>query len=146
MTKLVPFHPVHLSGLTNMLECYEEPQMLVDSILKIYGAPGSYIWTLLSLRGEVVAVFGGLAHLHVANAWAAATKLVKDYPVAYHKALKEIIEYFETELGTIRIQSAVDVDNQPAIRQHLKMGFVNEGVMRKNGPKGQDQILFARVR
>lgn len=139
------FSPKHLKNL-DVLECFKGEPGLFDSVLDIYEAPGSYVRTLFSVRGEVLAVFGGLTNMYkTMSVWTIADKKIKDYPITYHKALKNQMDLWIERLGLIRLQSVVEADNVVALKQHKKWGFEVEGTMRKSSWRETDQILLARV-
>lgn len=138
------FDPSHLD-LIDPLDWFLEDVNIRQNILDINGAPGCYLNSVFSLRGDCVAVIGGLANGRALNVWAYVSKSVEKYPILYHKALRDQINYWIEELRLIRVQSVVLRDNYRAINQHVSLGFVIEGVMRKSSYSGLDQVLLARV-
>ena len=129
----------------DMLDCYLRDTGTVEFVMGLYEASEHYLRTLLSVRGDVVAVFGGLIEGRNMSVWAAVDKLVSKYPVLYHRTIKEDIERMAYENNILRVQSIIFADNERAYRQHLMWGFSPEGVLKKRGPGGEDQVMFARI-
>lgn len=144
MINVVPFKPEHIIHM-DFLECFDKEPRLIETVLSLREAPELYRRTLLSVRGEVVAVFGGFATYRCMTIWAAIDKIVRKYPIAYHKTMKLEIERIMKEWDLLRMQSFVFCDNDKAIEQHIYWGFNVEARMRKSGPQGEDQYLFAKV-
>jgi hypothetical protein len=138
------FLPEHLEQV-DPLDVYSGENNTKKLILEVYEAPGSHIRTLFSVRGEVLAVFGGFANGHKMSIWAYASKLIYKYPKQYHSSMLKVIEEASKEFSLVRMESVIFADNIVALKQHKALGFEVEGLMRRSGPKGQDEILLARI-
>lgn len=144
MIKVVPYLPEHIQTM-DLLECFEKEHGVKDLILQLREAPDTIRKTLLSVRGEALAVIGGFVTYRTVNIWAAVSKLVRDYPKGYHKVLGQEIDLLFKEHDILRVQSVLFADNAKAIKQHRLWGFEVEGLLRKAGPNGEDQLIMAKV-
>lgn len=129
----------------DLLPYYSREIDTKGSILGMVEAPDSIRRTLLTVRGEVLAVVGGLIHYQAMSVWAAVSINILKHPKAYHKGMAELIDRTIDEFNLARVQSIVAADNLKAVKQHKLWGFVCEGLMRKSGPGGKDEYIFAKV-
>lgn len=82
----------------------------------------------------------------VGEIWAVFSPLAKKYPDTWIVARKLLTQYFSRN-GYVRLQAALDPLNCPeAIRFDERLGFKPEGLMKRYGPHGEDQILYALVK
>ena len=144
MINVVPFLFEHLDQL-DPLPCYDGEPKLLECARNFYGAPGSLMHTLTSIHGEVVCVYGGLTLMRTMSTWAIVGKQVLKYPLAYHRTMGKQIDWWFEELRLNRMQSVVEVENERALKQHLKWGFEVEGRLRKSRWDGKDQFVLAKV-
>lgn len=96
---------------------------------------------------EIVGVMG-LAWVHDKEmaAWAYLGEGIKKCKKSFAKAMKEGIHFVMKDKDLNRISVLVDVDNLVAIRQNEWMGLQQEGISRKSGLTGKDQVVLAMVR
>lgn len=81
----------------------------------------------------------------VGNGWFIPSAGASAHPFAVHRLvsryLSNIIRYFKLR----RVQIVVDADFETGLRWVRRLGFVREGLLRKAGLDGKDQVLYARV-
>jgi hypothetical protein len=82
----------------------------------------------------------------VGEVWALFSSSIHTYPIAFTKAVKECIEFYEKELALHRMQAYVRVGYPMAQRWAEALGFECEGVMRKHGVDGTDYYMMGRVK
>lgn len=77
-----------------------------------------------------------------AMVWALLSDLVRVYPKAIHKAVKQYIDAYQVD----RLECCVDPRSERAIRWAQRLGFSYEGTMRKYTPIGTDMDMYVRIR
>jgi hypothetical protein len=91
--------------------------------------------------GGMIPLFTGVAEI-----WSLTGEAVAIYPVAFHRSVSKILDYWDTAYKLHRIQCKV-VSEHKRSREWLKrLGFVEEGLMRKFDAKGNDYYMMARVK
>lgn len=138
------FKPGDAVHLRDLLECYDRDPIAQTMVENFATAPNVRMFTLW-VNDLRVACFGYFVTGHIMTIWALCSKLIKQYPFAYHKAVKKTLEDGIKEFHIVRVQSIVDVGNDVAVRHHEALGFSLEGTMKKSGRGLQDEYLFARV-
>jgi hypothetical protein len=127
------------------LEVYNGELQTEELIIDVYEAPGSHIKTLTTPDSDVLAIFGGLTHNHILTIWAYLDRQITKYPLLFHRSAKKLLNEIVKETGVERVQSYIFANNTASLKQHIKLGFDIEGLLRKNGPLKQDEIILARV-
>jgi len=79
----------------------------------------------------------------VADGWMLPTPLIAQYPIAFHKLVKESFGILVKSLGLRRVQVAVDSSMPRRCVWIERMGFQREGLMRRFGSLGEDMYLYA---
>ena len=103
-------------------------------------------WTVVAPDGEIVFCCG-LRDMWtgVAEIWAVFSPAAKKYPGTL-MAAKSLMKS-AWRMGYDRIQAALDPVGCPeAIRFDEKLGFSQEGILRRYGPHGEDRIMYAALR
>ena len=95
--------------------------------------------------GEIVAC-GGILPLWkgVGEAWVISSELVPKYPLFFHRTISWMLDHLIEKMKLVRVQTTVHSKHERSIKWVERMGFVNEGLMRKY-IAGEDYIRFARV-
>jgi hypothetical protein len=97
--------------------------------------------------GDEVLFIGGMIPLFtgVAEVWSLTSEVVELYPIAFHKAVDKILSYWDSLYKLHRIQCKV-VWSHTRSREWLKrLGFQEEGLMRKYDAHGRDYYMYAKV-
>lgn len=81
----------------------------------------------------------------VADGWMIPTDLVRKYPIAFHKVVREAFCQLVSSLQLARVQVAVDASMPSRCAWIERMGFTREGLMRKFGPHGEAMYLYALI-
>lgn len=104
-------------------------------------------YALTFLLGETpVAILGGFLFCPgVIHIWGLIGEEVRQCPVAFHKACKKVLYFYETRDKPRRIQVDVRVDYMEGQKWVESLGFNREGVMKRFGPNGADHYLYAKV-
>jgi len=125
--------------------CEKDVPLYYDRILDI--AEESVTLSILEKDTDAVIILGGVVVIWpgVAEAWSIASDLVKKYP-------RDVIHYCRLFLQTQmemqnlrRLQLSVLTSEQVHRRFAEKLGFTDEGIMRKYGTQGEDHNRYARV-
>lgn len=141
MTKVLPYKEGHLDFL-DPLECYESSAK--ERIQNACMSPDYTAYTLVVDRLPIAVVGCVLMNPGVLSVWAVAGKEIMQYPVFYHKTLRNLINGHVDELRVHRVQSLIDADNERAFHQHLRLGFELEAKLERTGYNGQDQYLMRK--
>lgn len=70
-------------------------------------------------------------------AWALLSSNARKHPWFVHRAVKEGLQYFIKRLGLRRVEANVNEGLPHALKWVLKLGFEEESVMPKYGPRGE---------
>jgi hypothetical protein len=140
VTDVIEYKEGHLDFIVP-LDCYG-PSAKDNAHLQ---SLGSVAYTLVA-DSRPIAVLGCQQYGHILNLWALAGKAIAKYPVFYHKTLKRLIDHHMDDEAIFRVQSLVRADNELAINQHLKLGFVIEAKLEKAGPDMEDQLLMRKFK
>ncbi len=128
--------------VADLLPCFTESdrETVAKSILR--GDESYSIWD----DKEIVGVMGGtMANGHSMYAWAFFGQGIKRHPLTLAKKMKQFMEECFEVKKVKRFFVTIDQDNEVAIRQNKWMGLSHEGLLRKAGSRGQDQVLMAKV-
>lgn len=115
----------------------------IEEMITVYVSPGSVALTLLS--GEMPVACAGIISLswHRGEAWlltskefGACVKTAYGYMRHWLPALAAMGEF-------ARVQATSFEPTNSALFEHL--GFMQEGIMRRFGPKGENAILYSRI-
>ena len=91
---------------------------------------------------------GGIALLWkgVGEAWAVPSVAVKQHPLAFHRAVKMMLNMIQDNKKLHRVQAAVLEDFPKGHKWIKSLGFKREGKMRAYGPNGENYIRYARIK
>ncbi len=134
MIDIIPYEPIHLT------------QIKLKDIFS-----GECVHTIkdeavtLLYRGEPIAIFGWpVIHPGVACIWGLVSELVRECPIAFHKACLNILSNLFKELKLHRLHMTVKDGYSEGMDWAEAIGFQYEGTMKKYGPDGSDYCIFAR--
>jgi hypothetical protein len=137
MIKVTAYQPEHLEAI-RLRDCYrgeEKPKAL-----------NGPVFSILTDDGEVMAILGGtFISRQVWSAWGLLSDAVKKRPIAFHKAVKLIIDFWFEKYQLARMQISVSVGYRAGYDWARSLGFNCEGIMKKFGTAGEDCWLFGRV-
>jgi hypothetical protein len=94
-----------------------------------------------------VAMIGGVCTIwpKVGFVWVLTSPLVERYKVFFHKACIQIIE-MGIDLGELhRVETTIKDDHIVSRRWAERLGFEQEGFMRKYDTEGNNYCLYARI-
>jgi len=96
--------------------------------------------------GEVIAC-GGIIPLwkHVGEAWVITSELVERFPFTFAKTIRRNLRLLIDTMGLDRVQTVIHADHEVSIKWAERMGFVDEGKMRKY-INGHDYYRYAWIR
>jgi hypothetical protein len=97
---------------------------------------------------DEVMFIGGMIPLFtgVAEVWSLTGEPVALYPKAFHKAVNKMLDYWDSLYNLHRIQCKVVSEHERSREWLKRLGFQEEGLMRKYDAKGNDYYMYARVR
>lgn len=103
---------------------------------------------LTVLVGEEILCIGGMVPLFtgVAELWSLTAEAVITYPLAFHTSILKILDYWQNLYNLHRIQCKVVAGHDTSRKWLTRMGFEEEGLMRKYDSHGRDFYLYARVK
>jgi hypothetical protein len=135
MIDVVEYGPHHLKAI-RLAECHctEQPT-----------AVGSNAVTLMTGTTVIAILTGGIVASGVMQVCALVSKEAKSYPFAFHRTVKQIINFYFKQLKLRRMQMSVRTDHLEGWKWAKALGFSCEGVMARYGRDGSDYWLFARV-
>lgn len=95
--------------------------------------------------GEIIAC-GGIVPLWkgVGEAWVVTSPLVKRYPFSFMKVVWKRLIIFMKIMELERVQTTVDAEHEVSLKWIERMGFVNEGLM-KRYVNGRDFYRYALI-
>lgn len=143
--RVVKFKKEHLVGI----ESREEPTdpmwpNLIECGEKF--AKG-FSWTLLDNDGAVTACGGAIMlHSKMAEGWAITTPDIERHTLAFHRAFLDGIRIIFSVHKIQRLQIAVKLEWDKAVKWAYRLGFEGEGIMTAFDPDGADYIRLAIVR
>ena len=97
--------------------------------------------------GYEIVASAGVLHLWkgVGEGWAVTSKLVEKYPVFFAKTVWDKINEIIEDMQLVRLQTLVDSEHIVSQKWLERMGFTNEGLMRKY-LGGRDFFRYAWIR
>ena len=145
---VVPFEPWH-AHLLKPIENSEFKALEIAGDLDYFSQAYTHT-SLLAFTGLVGGYCIGMAGIFplwdgVAEAWMFGSDLFPKYPKFIFKHSKQIMDMAFRHFDIHRLQAAVAVDKPINRRFVEKLGFVDEGIMRKYGTRGTDYIRYAKV-
>lgn len=107
---------------------------------------GGYSWT--ATVGTQILGAGGVVQIWegVACCWLLSTPLVEKYKLFLHRTVRNVIIKATENLNLHRIETAILTDHQVSQQWAERLGFINEGLMRKFDSKGNDYYRYALVK
>ena len=148
--RIVAYEPGHLHALRP--RAYERGFLAYVGDLDTYGralaVPGR---SFTGLRGGTVVACAGIVPLYrgVGEAWLAFSEaFIVDRPsrlwALVYRAIGEGLDAALTD-GFHRIQTAIPVGFEQGHAWARRLGFEEEGLMKKYGPDGHDFIRYGRI-
>lgn len=104
-------------------------------------------FTVVDPRNRVLAVVGiTFIFSRVGEVWTIADKRIKEYPIYYLRAIKQMLDAFFDALLIERVQITIRTDAPWALKFGTFLGMHLEGVLEKYGEECKKHYLFAKVR
>ena len=131
MIKIIQAEPFHIYTIDAKKEVYGDFSKQMGSVHEAILAGPSV--TLCLPNGDSLAIIGAMMlYKGVAEVWAITSERCLKYPVAFHKAVKSVLEKFVKEHNIRRIQIYVRADYEQGYRWAESLGFKPEGVLASN--------------
>jgi hypothetical protein len=133
------------------MEPYSQHHFELMKLKEVYAqdrfeVPREAFATTFFLGDEPIAMFGAKQICRGSfQVWAFTTDLVRKYPLAFHKKVLELIQWWFDNAQLRRMQMSVRVGYTEGWNWSHALGFKCEGTMKKYGTDGTDHWLFARV-
>lgn len=144
--QIVPFHWTHpfAMDMREFERGYFEDIPNYTEWLKIYQKAG-HCHTALH-RGRIACCFGvNVFWPGAAEAWLLTSDLCARYPISLTRGAMRYFNQIAIDLRLHRLQLVVDDRNVLALRWAKALKFEYEGVLRKYGPSGADNVMFSRI-
>lgn len=135
MVECVPYEPQHFEKI-NLRSCHNKEQI---------SGIGTEAVTFMSMDQPVAILGGYFLNPATFQVWGILSDEVQRCPVAFHKAVKSMVDSRMGMNGVCRMQMSVRADYEMGQKWARALGFLPEGRMVKYGPDGSDYYLFARV-
>jgi hypothetical protein len=97
--------------------------------------------------GDKVVMIGGVSVTWpgVGFVWLLTSDLVKEHKAFFHRTCLNIIEKGIVKYKLHRVDTAIMKDHEVSLKWANRLGFQQEGIMKKYDSEGNDYCLFARV-
>lgn len=119
---------------------------LLSAVKSLEFIDRSIAWTMVH-EGEVVACVGIIHYWSgVAEAWTISSERVVRLKFSFHRTIMELIERVFQQFRLNRLQASVHADHEVSMRWLERLGFKNEGLMKKYLPTGEDAYRYSLVR
>lgn len=137
MIQIIPFKAEHAYEISN------NPDEVVARAMIGYEKSNM---AFTAVCDEGILCCGGLVipWQGMGSVWTVNGKLVKKYPITFHKLIRRWLECYQNTYGLNRIQALVDPMNYTNVRWIEALGFKREGIMKKYY-NGKDYCLYAKV-
>jgi len=100
----------------------------------------------LSIDGKILAIVGLTPiYAKVGEFWAIISPDVAQKPVAFARAVKDLLESYCEAHKLVRVQIVVPRPVKEAFDFALFLGFEPEGILKKYGPLGEDYVMMGRI-
>ncbi len=138
----------HLSQI-DLREFDEQVIMGVpDAIDRIkFQAENGVAYTGIDEEGKVIAI-GGVTFLWegVGSGWVLTSELLLKHKIWVHRTIRDILDTTEETYNLHRIESIILKEHKVSMRWAERLGFKQEGLLRKYNSQKQDHWLYARVK
>ena len=110
-------------------------------------AENSVAYTGIDDDGSVI-VIGGVAFLWdgVGSGWVLTSELLLKHKIWCHRAIRDVLDNVEKDYNLHRIESIILKEHEVSMKWAERLGFKQEGLLRKYDSLKQDHWLYARVR
>lgn len=142
--RFIPFEPEHLLSIVDVSENVRREQDGID-LLELGRKHKEDGPCLTLLEGDEAMACGGITFIfeRSASIWVRVSKRAGPH---VHKELKDQFYRWVETHKLDRMQAVARGDWEADQKYFEWMGMTREGVMRKYGPNGADQVLYAWVR
>lgn len=148
MPKLIPFHVRHLSQI-DLREFDEQVILGVPDAFEriIQQAKNGVAYTGVDEKGKIILI-GGIAFLWegVGSGWVLTSKLLLEHKTWSHRAIKDVLDITEGTHKLHRIESLILKGHEVSMKWAERLGFKQEGLLRKYDSQKNDYWLCARVK
>lgn len=145
---MIPFCVEHLTQI-DLREFDEQVIMGVpDALERIkFQAENGVAYTGIDEEGKVIAI-GGVTFLWegVGSGWVLTSELLLKHKTWTHRAIRNILDITEGAHNLHRIESIILKEHKVSMRWAERLGFKQEGLLRKYNSQKQDHWLYARVK
>ncbi len=98
----------------------------------------------LTVGKKVIAVIGTIMYSpRVGLIWARTTDRIHKHKIDFHKKSKEFLDHLTNTIKLNRIEALIDEDFKESLRWVKSLGFVEEGLLKRIGPNGENCYIVA---
>lgn len=132
---VVEFKPEHLENISlKEIHSGEIPKAVT-----------TYALTILD-KETPLAIFGGFFFVPgIIHFWGLVSDDVRKKPIAFHKMVRHLLEFYENRDKPRRMQIDVKADYLEGKKWAKSLGFELEGTMKNYGVNGEDFHLYGRA-
>jgi hypothetical protein len=143
--EVVEFKIEHLD-LIRQKSVFHCKELLREKLVKLMTLPYCHIATIVD-GDNPFAILGLINHRPgFGEVWSVVSEDVKQKPIAFHKAVLALMDFYEDYLSISRLQIDVKEDFIEGISWAESLGFECEGLMKHYDSDGSSHYLFARVK
>jgi len=130
------FRDYDLMGFNSVVNSKEQLQVYIDSGIAFSG-----------IVGDKVIMIGGVCvgNPKVGFGWVLTSDLAKEYKVFFHKACLGVIDEGIKVFGLHRVETTIMEGHEVSRKWAERIGFEEEGLMRKYDMSGNNYYLYARI-
>lgn len=110
-------------------------------------AENGIAYTGIDEEGKIIGI-GGIVFLWqgVGSGWVLTSELLLKHKIWFHRTIKDILELTEMARNLHRIETIILRDHVVSMKWAERLGFKQEGLLRKYNSRKQDHWLYARVK
>jgi len=146
--KLIPYEPLHAMWIIENMIREEDFQLskmpeLEEYVFKWKEDGPAYT---LAIKDEII-LCGGVMLIgwQRGEAWTLFAKNFRKYPISCFKACKWVIAEAIREHKLRRVQAVIEPCIDRAREFIERLGFTQEGTLRRFGPEGEDFAMYAKI-
>jgi hypothetical protein len=142
MFKVTKSHIIDPYLLSNLLPCFlDSDREFVTGY--IYNGDESFtLWG----NDKIIGIMGStIISPTVLYGWSLLSVDIMKYKLSFARTMRAMIDEGIKGRGIKRFFTYINEDNKVAVRQNKWNGLIIEGLLRKNGPQGQNQYVMAKV-
>ncbi len=148
MPELILFQVEHLKQI-NLRSFDEQVIMGVPDAFDriVLQAENGIAYTGIDEEGKIIGI-GGIVLLWqgVGSGWVLTSELLLKHKIWFHRTIRDILELTEMARNLHRIESVILKEHVVSMKWAERLGFKQEGLLRKYNSQKQDHWLYARIK